>query len=133
MRRSPGYERCQPERRLQGHAPHVEVRLLLAVAALTLTISGCGGDDDQTAATSAERAYNQADAAFVGSMVHHHEGGVELGELAVDKGGDPQVKQLGKGIAAEQGEEIKTLERLVRDQGADDHAHRHRPSATRPT
>ncbi len=89
-------------------------RLLPAVAALTVAVSGCGGDDDQTAA-GAERAYNQADAAFVASMVHHHEGGIELGKLAVEKGVDPQVKQLGEGIVEEQAKEIKTLERLIRE------------------
>ncbi len=88
-------------------------RLLPAVAALTLAVSGCGGDDQ--AATGADRPYNQAVAAFVASMVHHHEGGVELGKLAVDEGVDPQVKQLGKGIVEEQAKEIKTLERLIRE------------------
>ena len=90
-------------------------RLLPAVAALTLAVSGCGGDDDKNAATDAKGAYNQTDAAFVASMIHHHEGGVELGKLAAEKGVDPRVKQLGEGIVEEQAKEIKTLERLLRE------------------
>jgi uncharacterized protein (DUF305 family) len=89
-------------------------RLLPAVAALALAVSACGGDDGKSAATG-DRAYNQADAAFVASMIHHHEGGVELGKLAVEKGVDPQVKQLGDGIVEEQAREIKTIERLIRE------------------
>lgn len=87
--------------------------LLALTLGLALAVSGCGDDGDGSAA--ADRAYNQTDAAFAASMVHHHEGGVELGTLAAEKGVNPQVKQLGAGIVDEQERELKTLERLVRD------------------
>ncbi len=87
--------------------------LLTLTMGLALAVSGCGEDADAPAA--ADRAYNESDAAFVALMVHHHEGGVELGKLAAEKGVNPQVKQLGEGIVEEQERELKTLERLVRD------------------
>lgn len=49
------------------------------------------------------------DRAFVGLMTPHHESGVELGQLAVDKGTNPDVVRLGRGIVEEQSAELELL------------------------
>lgn len=87
--------------------------LLVAVMALMITISGCGGDDEGSAA--AQPDFNQTDAAFAAAMRPHHKSGVELGMLAAEKGVNPQIKQLGQDIVDEQSRESKTLEGFVRD------------------
>jgi len=86
--------------------------LLVAVMALSIIVTGCGGDDNGGTA-SAEADFNQTDAAFAPSMLPHHEAGVKLGMLAAKKGTNPQIKQLGQDIVEEQGREVKTLERFV--------------------
>ncbi len=85
--------------------------LLAAVMALSIVVTGCGGDDDGSG--SADRDFNQTDAAFAPSMLPHHEAGVELGMLAAQKGTDPQIKKLGQGIVEEQGREVKILEGFI--------------------
>ena len=95
--------------------------LLVAVAVMSsLALSACGDDDKKTSGNSsadAQRSYNQTDAAFAANMLPHHEGGVELGKLAVDKGVDPKVKSLGQDIVDAQTRETKTLEEFLTDFG----------------
>ena len=57
---------------------------------------------------------NSTDAAFASMMLPHHEGGVELGQMAATKAQTPQIRALGRSIAASQSRQARTLRSMVR-------------------
>lgn len=86
--------------------------------AFAFVLSACGSSDGQSSdGTEAQGGYNKTDAAFAANMLPHHEGGVKLGQLAVDKGIDPQVKSIDQDIVDAQTAEIETLKRILQDSG----------------
>lgn len=96
-------------------------RLVAAAAATTLalTLAACSGGDASegtgagesptTAETSQTEAHNDADAQFAQMMIVHHEGAIEMAELAVERGERPEVVALGERISAAQGPEIEQM------------------------
>ena len=89
---------------------------------LTLTLAACGSAtvDEETAQTApspspaaqdaaAAEVYNDADTEFAQMMIVHHEGAVEMAELAIEKAEGDEVRALAQRIAAAQGPEIETL------------------------
>src|SRR5690625_6943588 len=107
---------------------------LTAVAggiALTLALAACG-DGEQTApdepaagtateettdgapqtadgATEAEDVHNDADTMFAQMMIVHHEGAIEMADLAVEKADSEEVRSLAERISAAQGPEIEKM------------------------
>lgn len=77
--------------------------LAALVAAGALTVAGCGDDDGSPAAG------NGTDRAFVAEMIPHHEGAVEMAEIAQERGQSPFVKGLAEDIIRTQTEEITEL------------------------
>lgn len=59
--------------------------------------------------STANAAHNAADTTFAQMMIIHHQGAIEMADLAVRKAQDEQVKALAQRIAAAQGPEIKTM------------------------
>lgn len=88
------------------------IRPLLAV--VLAAVSVLAFDAALTQAQSGTKAYNATDAVFAAMMLPHHEGGIELGDVAATKGTDPSVRRLGRAIKSEQTREAKTLRRMVR-------------------
>lgn len=88
------------------------VRPVLATALVSVSVLAFGAT--LTQAQSSERTYNATDAAFAAMMLPHHEGGVELGDLAATKGADPDVRRLGRAIKSAQTREAKTLRGMIR-------------------
>jgi uncharacterized protein (DUF305 family) len=96
-------------------------RLVAAVAAtaLALTLAACSRGDasegtgtdrsSTTAEASQGEAHNDADAQFAQMMIVHHEGAIEMAEVAVERGEQPEVVALGERIAAAQGPEIAQM------------------------
>ncbi len=78
--------------------------LAAIAAAAALALAACG--DDETAGTAAG---NGTDRAFVAEMIPHHEGAVEMAEIAQQRGKSPFVKQLAADIIRTQTEEITEL------------------------
>ncbi|WP_225754835.1 DUF305 domain-containing protein [Actinotalea sp. Marseille-Q4924] len=89
---------------------------------LTLTLAACGSAtvDEETAPTApspspaaqdaaAAEVYNDADTEFAQMMIVHHEGAVEMAELAIEKAEGDEVHALAQRIAAAQGPEIEAL------------------------
>ncbi|MFS0703280.1 DUF305 domain-containing protein [Cellulomonas sp. 179-A 9B4 NHS] len=99
-------------------------RRLSAVAiagTLALTLAACsddaapaGGESPSAAETTAEQsadaaAHNDADVEFAQMMIVHHQGAIEMAELAVQKASNEQVRALGERISAAQGPEIELM------------------------
>ena len=92
-----------------------------------VVLAGCSnGADDSTAAggsaassaassaagsasASASAEFNDADVAFVQGMLPHHEGALEMAQLAEGRAQDPRVLDLASRIEAAQEPEIETM------------------------
>ncbi len=112
-----------------------------AAVALALTLAACGGttedvDPAQTpgAATSetttsapgtttsdgqVDQAHNDADTMFAQMMIVHHEGAIEMADLAVEKAASEEVRTLAEGISAAQGPEIEQMTSWLETWGED--------------
>ncbi|PYF97300.1 Uncharacterized conserved protein, DUF305 family [Georgenia satyanarayanai] len=100
---------------------------LAAVAggiALTLALAACGDGGETTpeepaagtaaeettgSATEAEDVHNDADTMFAQMMIVHHEGAIEMADLAVEKADSEEVRSLAERISAAQGPEIEKM------------------------
>ena len=90
-----------------------------AALALAFTLAACSDQDAGSEPTSAEstsaevegstEAHNAADTQFAQMMIVHHEGAIEMADLAIAKASTPEVKALGERIAAAQGPEIEQM------------------------
>ncbi|GAA3512421.1 DUF305 domain-containing protein [Georgenia daeguensis] len=93
---------------------------------LALTLAACSDDaPEETGATAAattssqtqtsegtadvETAHNAADTEFAQMMIVHHEGAIEMADLAVEKADSEDVRSLAEGISAAQGPEIEEM------------------------
>ena len=105
------------------------MRFRTATAAVGLAVvlgaAACSSDDDNPtidagADTSAEIGnggtqdtpeadHNEADVTFVQMMIPHHEGAVEMAQLAIDKAESPEVVELAERIEAAQAPEIEEM------------------------
>lgn len=98
-------------------------RLTAGLIAGVVVLAGCSnGADDGTAAggsaassaagsasASASAEFNDADVAFVQGMLPHHEGALEMAQLAEGRAQDPRVLDLASRIEAAQEPEIETM------------------------
>ena len=66
---------------------------------------------------------NADDAAFVSGMIPHHEGAVEMAQIALDRAEHPEVKKLANEIIAAQEEEIGTMTPIKEDLEAEHGEH----------
>ncbi len=75
-----------------------------------LAFGACGCEGSNPAVGSESQGANGTDRAFAAQMVEHHEGAIEMAELAAERGRHPEIKELAEGIASSQREEIETLQ-----------------------
>jgi len=100
--------------------------LTLLLLLLALVSAACGSDDDPTvdsgddAAGSGAMEHNDADVAFAQGMSPHHEQAIEMAEMVLKRGDDPEVKALAEDIKAAQGPEIETLRGWLEDWGEEE-------------
>ncbi|SOE03726.1 DUF305 domain-containing protein [Blastococcus haudaquaticus] len=116
--------------RTTARLPHLAGTLLAGV----LVLAGCGEDGSDAAASgptssgaasasasdSADTEHNDADIAFASGMVPHHEGAIEMAQLAPSRAADPRVLELASRIEAAQGPEIDTLNGWLAEWGEAD-------------
>lgn len=110
--------------------PSRPMRAVIATAAAALVLTACGGGDDPTVATGGsssessgsdpsasasgiDAAHNEADIAFITDMKPHHDGALEMAELAATRAESPQVKDLAARIVAAQDPEIQTMQAMA--------------------
>ncbi|GGC07291.1 DUF305 domain-containing protein [Cellulomonas carbonis] len=98
-------------------------RLAATASALALaaTLTACAGDADEAPASTsssqdaqagsdaAATEHNDADTQFAQMMIIHHEGAVEMADLAVERAESPDVVALAERISAAQGPEIELM------------------------
>jgi uncharacterized protein (DUF305 family) len=102
--------------------------LLLAAVmlVLALALAACGGDDSDNSGGSAQAPPagpgNATDAMFVNSMIPHHEGAVEMAQIAQERAEHPEIKKLADEIITAQEREIGIMEpireRLAKEHGS---------------
>lgn len=87
-----------------------------AVAALALTLAACSSDESTVAAdgstvnaTTTAVEHNEADTQFAQAMIVHHEGAIEMAELAAQDATTPEVRELAEAISQAQGPEIELM------------------------
>lgn len=69
------------------------------------------------AAPSATEQHNDADVMFVSMMIPHHQGAIEMADLALARASSAEVKKLAAAIKAAQGPEIEQLQGWLDDWG----------------
>jgi uncharacterized protein (DUF305 family) len=94
-------------------------RTAAVTAALSALLAGCSSatespaPEEGPASTEAtqpgEAEHNDADTTFAQMMIIHHEGAIEMAELAMTSASTGEVRALGERIAAAQGPEIDTM------------------------
>lgn len=91
---------------------NIRTKLPAALAALlaVVVIAGCG-DDDGTPSS----AGNRTDTAFVADMVPHHEGAIEMAELAGKHAEHAEIRALATDIIEAQEAEVAVLKRIGAD------------------
>ncbi|WNB87001.1 DUF305 domain-containing protein [Cellulomonas sp. ATA003] len=91
--------------------------------ALAVTLAACGGSSEGTDPTVApeattgtseetaavDAAHNDADVEFAQMMIIHHEGAIEMADLAVSNASTGEVRALAENISAAQGPEIDEM------------------------
>jgi uncharacterized protein (DUF305 family) len=100
--------------------------LALAAVGVTLALGACGSDEDGPSSSGAmgssttltmtapELRGNDVDKAFVRQMVPHHEGAVEMAELALDQASRKELRdELAPAIIEAQEAEIARLRRVA--------------------
>jgi len=105
-------------------------RLTLVLTGLTtaVVLTACGGGDSSTdgstaaggsASSSASvTTHDDDDVAFAQLMTAHHEQAVEMAQLAADRAGSAEVRDLAARIEAAQGPEIETMTGWLDEWGA---------------
>lgn len=94
-----------------------------AVAAFALgALTGCGGHDSASHEghdmATMQGAKTASDASFIAAMVPHHQGAVDMAELALGKAEHPELKAMAASIIASQKAEIATMKSLRQKAGA---------------
>lgn len=116
-------------------------RNVLAIGAILGTIaigvSACGTSNDHAShmstdmphspsTASPQSEHNDADVRFARMMVPHHQGAIDMAELAPTRAASTEVKDLAAQIEAAQGPEIRTMQGWLGawgDQASDHMAH----------
>lgn len=112
--------------------------------ALTLVLTACGGAAEEAggggdaapqetttrpapenstapeiSAEPADQVHNAADTAFAQMMIIHHEGAIEMADLAVEQADSADVRSLAERISAAQGPEIEQMSGWLEGWGED--------------
>jgi uncharacterized protein (DUF305 family) len=87
---------------------------LLAVASLAM--SACGGDSES--AQNAQRPFNATDVSFVQNMLPHHMQALRTSEVLLERGQDPQIREIATEIVEAQRSEIAEMQGFLRRFGA---------------
>lgn len=101
---------------------YVRMGAVAGAAALSLTLAACGGNDTSSSASSmsmstssspasasVDAQHNAADVTFAQGMIVHHQGAIQMAQLAKTKASTQEVKDLAQRIEFAQGPEIQEM------------------------
>ena len=98
----------------------------LAAVALAITLAACSGGTDagegpasEQGSQSAAATHNDADTQFAQLMIVHHQGAIEMADLAIDQASSAEVKALAERIRSAQGPEIDLMTGWLNSWGED--------------
>ncbi|MGY0007188.1 DUF305 domain-containing protein [Micromonospora sp. I033] len=95
--------------------------LAVVLLAVLLGATGCTGQPAPTAATrpgpAAETATSGIDALFLAMMVAHTEQTLELVQVGLDRGTDPEIRTLIAAVRATETDELTTMRGWLREAG----------------
>jgi uncharacterized protein (DUF305 family) len=98
--------------------------LVVSVAATQLdednTASGAEMTMSQMSAGLTDKSGDDFDAAFISAMIEHHEGAIEMAELADTRAEHQQIRQLAQEVIAAQDSEIGQMKQWQQEWGYDD-------------
>lgn len=96
-------------------------RPAVILSALALGVAGCGGDEESESG-SANKGFNETDVTFVQKMLPHHMQALRTSEIVIEKGADPRVGSIARGIVEAQEREIATMQGFLEKFGASEKA-----------
>ncbi|GAA1869182.1 DUF305 domain-containing protein [Myceligenerans crystallogenes] len=91
--------------------------VVIVVAGLLLAACAGSSSDDGAAADEHAGHHNEADVEFLQMMVVHHQGAVEMAELAAERGQSPRITGLANRIATAQQPEIDRMTQWLDEWG----------------
>jgi uncharacterized protein (DUF305 family) len=94
-------------RRLTASAAAVALAITLAACSSSNDAGQTPGSDQGTQSTAA--THNDADTQFAQLMIIHHQGAIEMADVAIARAASPEVKALAQRIQAAQGPEIDLM------------------------
>ena len=99
----------------------------IALLLMALVAAACGSDDDPAVETgpggdagSSAAEHNDADVSFAQNMIVHHEQAIEMSEMVIEKGENPDVKVLAERIKDAQTPEIEILRTWLQEWGEEE-------------
>ena len=100
------------------------LRIAGGLIAGAVVLTGCSGgssmdmnDADAGSSASQSAEFNEADVTFAQGMIVHHEGALEMAQMADGRAQDPRVLDLADRIEAAQDPEIQTMTGWLEDWG----------------
>ncbi|MHB1171998.1 MAG: DUF305 domain-containing protein [Lacisediminihabitans sp.] len=93
--------------------------LVVAALAVTAVLSACtsAGTSSTTSSSATLASHNTADTAFAQSMIVHHQGAIQMAELAATRASSTPVKELAAQIKAAQQPEIDQMTSWLKEWG----------------
>ncbi|PZR51678.1 hypothetical protein DNL40_15560 [Xylanimonas oleitrophica] len=107
------------------HRRRVLTFALASMVAVTVAACGARGEEPQaegsqtpagsspTAQTDGSEQTSQVDATFAATMIPHHEMGIEMTKMALEKAATPGVKQVAETAQASQQEQLPQLREIA--------------------
>ena len=110
---------------------HTKLALAWLLSAVTLTVAACGGaggnaggmEHSKKGRASGGMSYGMlmengkySDERFIDTMVPHHQGAVEMAEVALQNAEHEEIKQLAENIVTTQKAEIKDLKQIKQEE-----------------
>ena len=97
--------------------------LVVSIAATQLDESNTASGDEMTmsqiSADLVDKNGHAFDAAFITSMIEHHQGAIDMARLAESRAKHAEIKELAREIISAQEGEIAQMERWQREWGYD--------------
>jgi uncharacterized protein (DUF305 family) len=90
--------------------------VLLAILGLVVSCASSGGGEEQGSSGSEDDMQGMAHGRFIDAMVPHHQGAIEMAQVALENAEHPEILALAEEIVAAQETEIAKLRAIKQEQ-----------------